>query len=1235
MPSSSPSPFERENMFVQSAQAALPDFLLRQRWYPAKDAGRPEVESVAIRPFLVPSTPAAVAVWKVTPPDRPAMLLFVPLAVVPAEAAAEEHVIAVLPPEADQSRRLVEAFSVDDFVRAWIETILRGNRAALEQGALRVGQTQALKNAGLAPGSGFAIRRSSAEQSNTSIRIGDGTILKVIRKLEVGVHPELEVGRFLTDEGRFGAAPAMLGWIEWAAIEGADSSALSVLQAFVPNDGDGWSWILKQLESPEGHTAVITWLRHLGQRTAEMHCAFAVNTNDPAFRAEPVGDADRNAWVTAAEAMARRALDRLAATRERLVPEAQQLADELLARRDVLEQRLRGELAEASGFTRIRHHGDYHLGQILVADGDAVIVDFEGEPLRPLAERRRKHAALRDVAGLLRSLAYAAAQAEKSHSSTLSRSWEAEASGAFLEGYYEAAAGRSFLPSDRGTADAVMRFFMLEKSLYEVVYELANRPNWVAIPLRGVVTLLDGDSRSTLQPLSHALGSFDEEFSTSSLDKLAKQMGIEPDYHDARGHVVRASAETKRNLLVAMGVEAADETATQSALDALERAEWNCVLPPVVVLNANAGSLAVEVTLPAEAGEIAWHLKLEEGGERSGRTHFAQLSLIEERNLDGRKLQRRRLSFVSAIPWGYHCLRIKPGDAETTLVVSPGHCWLPSSLMEGRRIWGIAAQLYLLRSMTNWGIGDFGDLRNLVKLAAAHGADVIGLNPLHAMFHDNPEHASPYSPASRLLLNILNIDVLAVPELLDCAEIRSLIASDSFRATLDTCRVKPLVDYGAITAIKLSLLRVLFEHCHNAPDRTRWEAFEAFRRERGDVLERHCLFLALREHFASRDPTQASWRGWPEAYRNPASPAVAAFAAENRLRIDFLAWLQWIADTQLAVAAATAAACDMAVGLYRDLAVGADHDGVETWANASAVVSGAQVGAPPDILNPAGQNWGLPPFHPRALRQESYRSFIDLVRANMRHAGGLRIDHVMGLQHLYWVPEGQKPTTGAYVAYPLADLVGILALESHRQRCLVVGEDLGTVPEGFRERMAAANILSYRVLFFEQDPQTGMFLPPEDYPSHAVAVLGSHDLPTLRGWWEERDIELKERLGLYPQPSETKGQHEMRQHEKAQFLATLAQQKLLTEDEEPNVPSLSQAAHAFLARTTSLLAMAQIDDLTDEADPVNIPATSDEHPNWRRRLSVTLEELGSQPHFINIAKIFRAERADQHERSSR
>jgi malto-oligosyltrehalose trehalohydrolase/4-alpha-glucanotransferase len=715
------------------------------------------------------------------------------------------------------------------------------------------------------------------------------------------------------------------------------------------------------------------------------------------------------------------------------------------------------------------------------------------------------------------------------------------------------------------------------------------------------------------------------EADTSALDELVERMGIEPQFRNAKGETIRTSSDTKRNLLAALGIEAAEELQIRAVLDQLDRAEWLRPLPVIKVLHLDSQPLSIELILPADTRETTWRLTLEDGAERSGHTAFKQLELVDGRNFEETVLERRRLLLEGDLPWGYHRLAIEPGIASMTLVVTPGRCWLPPALVEGRRLWGMAAQLYLLRSETDWGIGDFGDLRRLAELAAEQGADVIGLNPLHAMFPDDPEHASPYSPASRFLLNILNIDVTTVQELLDCPEMRDLIASEAFGQNVSACRAKHLVDYAQVTAIKLSVLEKLFNTCRGAAEPSRWRAFEAFRREQGETLERNCLFLALREHFAKQDPSHADWHTWREEYRDPASPAVARFAAENGHRVDFFAWLQWVADEQLGAAAKTAKDLGMAIGLYRDLAVGADRAGAETWADSAAVVSAAQVGAPPDIYNPAGQNWGLPPFHPHALREEKYRSFIQLVRANMRHAGGLRIDHAMGLQHLYWVPQGQEPSAGAYVRYPIEDLIGILALESHRHKCLVVGEDLGTVPEGFRERMAKANILSYRVLFFEQE-ETGAFLPPSAYPALALAVVGSHDLPTLRGWWEGHDLDLKERLGLFPEPGEASRQRQMRDRDRMQLIKVLRHEGLLPGDREPDVPTLARAAHAFLARSPSVLAMAQIDDLTDEVDPVNIPATSDEHPNWRRRLSMTLEELSVRPRFIDIAEIFRAER---------
>ncbi|HEY1797875.1 MAG TPA: 4-alpha-glucanotransferase [Stellaceae bacterium] len=714
----------------------------------------------------------------------------------------------------------------------------------------------------------------------------------------------------------------------------------------------------------------------------------------------------------------------------------------------------------------------------------------------------------------------------------------------------------------------------------------------------------------------------EEQNGPSALDRLAERMGIVASFRNARGATVRTDDATKRSLLGAMGVKAADEDEARASLDALERERWLHPLPPVAVLRDEAGGTAVKIVMPSDTGEVAWRVVLEDGAERSGQAEFAGLALAEEHVLDGRTLQRRRLE-LGAMPLGYHRLSIETAGGAMSLVVVPAKCWLPA---EGRRMWGIAIQLYLLCSASNWGIGDFGDLRALVGLAAVHGADVIGLNPLHALFSDDPEHASPYAPASRLLLNILNIDIGAVPELDRSPEAQALIASPAFQRQLQSCRSQHLVDYAGVTALKLEALEALFETSRGATDGARWEAFAAFRQRRGVVLERNCLFQALREHFAHEVPPAADWHDWPEEYRDPGSPAVARFAETQRTRIDFLTWLQWVADDQLGAAAAAAREGGMKVGLYRDLAVGADRAGAETWADAAAVISGAQVGCPPDLYNPAGQNWGLPPFHPRALRDEGYRSFIELVRANMRHAGGLRIDHVMGLHHLYWVPSGQSASAGAYVRYPTEDLIGILALESQRHRCLVVGEDLGTVPEGFRERMAAANILSYRVLFFEQT-ESGEYLPPEAYPALSLSVVGSHDLPTLRGWWEGGDIALKEHLDLYPDAGEAARQRETRRRDQGEFVAALRREGLLPADGVlPDIPSLSRAAHAYLARTPSMLAMTQIDDLTDEAEPVNVPTTSDEHANWRRRLSMTLEALAERPRFVDIADILRSER---------
>ncbi|MGG5810023.1 4-alpha-glucanotransferase [Falsiroseomonas sp. CW058] len=709
---------------------------------------------------------------------------------------------------------------------------------------------------------------------------------------------------------------------------------------------------------------------------------------------------------------------------------------------------------------------------------------------------------------------------------------------------------------------------------------------------------------------------------TPALDALALRMGIEPEYHDVRGELIRATAETKRLLLAAMGVPAPDEAAAVAALEAILREEWREPLAPVAVLRRDGGPPRVALRLPAGTQDVAWTIALEDGTALRGEAAFCRLEPVAAAEIDGTRVEHRLLALPDDLPFGYHRLSVGPGGAAMSLVVSPGRAWLPEG---GARPWGIALQLYLLRSARNWGIGDFGDLRGVVEVAAARGAAVVGLNPLHALFPDNPEAASPYSPASRLLLNVLNIDVTAVPELPECGAALDLLGSAEFRRRLDAARAAPLVDYTAVTALKMGALRLLFDAFRQGAEPARRAAFDTFRQERGEMFGRSCLFLALRARFAAQDPALAWWGNWPEGFRDPASAELRRFAEEHAEEVEFQAWLQWVADGQLGAAAADAAARGMAVGLYRDLAVGADSGGAETWTNQKAVLSGVQVGAPRDIFNPAGQDWGLPPFHPRALRAEGYRSFIELVRANMRHAGGLRIDHVMGLMHLFCIPAGRRPAEGAYIAYPFDDLIGILTLESQRNRCLVVGEDLGTVPAGFRERMAAANILSYRILSFEQDGE-GRFHPPRAYPPVALAVAGSHDLPTLRGWWEGHDIVLKRRYGLLTEEEEA-WQRQARAAERERLLEALREAGV-PGGGEPGMAALSRAVHGFLGRSASLLAVAQLDDMLDEPEQVNVPATDREHPNWRRKLSVALEDIAGHPGFEAAAAALRDARGE-------
>lgn len=553
-------------------------------------------------------------------------------------------------------------------------------------------------------------------------------------------------------------------------------------------------------------------------------------------------------------------------------------------------------------------------------------------------------------------------------------------------------------------------------------------------------------------------------------------------------------------------------------------------------------------------------------------------------------------------------------------------CFLPDYLADGKA-WGVALQLYQLRSGRNWGIGDFADLAGFAQIAAAAGADFVGVNPLHALFPAEPERASPFFPSNRRFLCPLYIAVDALPGF-DPAMVDA--------QALSAARDGDLVDYRAVTALKYGALEKVWSVWREAPalpagwshdDFARWRAVQ------GPDLLFHALFDALSLAVDGHPKGSRGWQAWPPKYHDPASDAVETFAHQHGEEIEFHAWLQFVADRQLEQAAEAAREAGMRIGLYLDLAVGEAPDGSATWADPALAVAGAEIGAPPDYFTKAGQNWGLAGLSPSALASRDFEPYREIMAAVMRHAGAVRIDHAMGIWQLFFIPLGRPAAEGTYVRFPIEDMIAAIAEESKVFGTIVVGEDLGNVPEGFREVMRDAELQSYRILYFERHEHG--FRSPRDYPKNALACLATHDLPTIEGWWHGADVDLRHRFGLIDEAS-AETQRNGRWHERWQLASDLVGSGLIdqaTVDEalsvapEATLPaSLVVAVHRHLARTASRLAAVRIEDLAGERDPVNLPGTIDEYPNWRRKLSVSIEDLSAAPLFRSITEAMRIER---------
>jgi len=625
---------------------------------------------------------------------------------------------------------------------------------------------------------------------------------------------------------------------------------------------------------------------------------------------------------------------------------------------------------------------------------------------------------------------------------------------------------------------------------------------------------------------------------------FARERGLQASWRDYRGDTHEVPVDILRALLHALGPPPARTGP-----------------PPLVTAEA-----AESITLPGAPGR--YRIRLEDGTAIEGAAEDAGEGRVVLPPVDRA---------------GYHALELN--GAERIIAAAPPRCWTVADAAGDPKPWGLAVQLYGLHRPHDGGLGDFAALNNLVRHAGAAGADAIAISPVHAQFSADPGRFSPYAPSSRALLNAI------------FARIDSPAAVDH----------GVFVDWPHATALRLAGLRALFDEVMTDASTAPRDAFEVFWRERGAMLDRHAIFEALHAVQFGADPTRWHWRDWPEGLQHPASPDVAAFAAEHREEIAFHAFAQYRADHDLRAAHHAAREAGMKLGLITDLAVGVDSGGSDVWTRPEEMLGGLTIGAPPDLINLQGQNWGVTSFAPDGLAAHGFGAFLEMLRAALRHAGGVRIDHVMGLARLWVIPRGAAADQGAYLRFPLTDLLRLVRLESQRHRAIVLGEDLGTLPDGFRELLERAGVGGLRVTWFERDGD--VFRSPRHWSPDAVAMTTTHDLPTTLGWWQYRDIAWRERLGLSSDDARP-----ARAHDRTMLWRAFCESGAGAGDMPgDNDTRIVDAACDHIGRAACALALLPLEDALALEEQPNLPGTTDEHPNWRRRLPAPAESLLAEP----------------------
>ncbi len=720
------------------------------------------------------------------------------------------------------------------------------------------------------------------------------------------------------------------------------------------------------------------------------------------------------------------------------------------------------------------------------------------------------------------------------------------------------------------------------------------------------------------------------------LRALAELVGVECDYVDGRGHSHQATDASLRMILGALGIDVQSESDIQREWDDIQEERWTRVVEPVLLHYPEARTpLCFPIALPLGDGsletvKIEFRLKAEQGKIRSSPMKGSACTHLEDTMIRGTRYVRMQVSLPGRLRLGYYdlMLTLKLGsrvlEAKSFVIAAPQRCYLPPG---SKREWGIGVQLYGIRSRENWGIGDFRDLERIMKTAGKKWkASTIGLQPLHSL---TPGLRSPYSPSSRLCWSPLYLNVEQVAEFRLSSKLQRMFRTKKFQATLHTLRSSQFVEYEAVHQLKMSVLEDLFrvfKRQHLQPRTTRGRAFNRFVEQAPDFLTGFCTFQALHEHFGD-----AVWREWPSDYHEPRSPTVERFQKKHAARIHYFYYVQWLCELQLSRLDQVAKKASLPLGLYHDLPVGIHPDGADAWGFQDQLAKDATIGAPPDSFNLQGQNWGLLAPNPRALRQHGYDFFRQTVSQNMKHGGVLRIDHALGLFRMFWVPFGHSGQDGLYVKTYVDEMLAVLALESVRHKVMVVGEDLGTVTPAIQRKLEGAGLLSYRLLFFERE-HGGAFHPPSQFPSQALVSATTHDLPTLKGYWEERDIEIKAQAGFYPQPEDRDRETQAREEDRRQLWKALRRAGFSVSESMPESlsPEMMKMFYQFLAQTSSRLLMVQLEDVLGELDTPNLPGAADSvYPSWRVRLSRELTLWLNDPAHAGFAQTVSRERRNR------